>query len=618
MSEEQADKEKVIEIIYVGKDLSYFRDMKDRFEQFYDEQEFEFRPLYHDHPEELKKILKEVVHSRAKIIFIDYSLDSPEMLRLAYNLRTEWATKDRLVVGLLSSLDSRRYLQNSLAIGVFFHYVKGPEISAIVHNCMATMYPDIVKDIDYAKAQVTFKAMAQTSLQIGFLTDRFMHVETNFKFPMEEEIVLSTNLFMPVPLSNHFKVVREFDSNLYTVFDHAFDLEYVHLASPDIDKAREKLAQCQKELKKDPKSKNWQFEVSSWESQLEAAHNKAKEDAKKRGPALRDWIFENEGKSRPKRTKVLVIDRELNLLNAQEKLDSFGFALRLHSTFDQSGSLLHRTRPGIVAFVLDYAHEKGTYFSEDDLDDSAHAPEETPPVEGQPEEGEAKSDEYALKSEINGIEQLKWMIESIKSQDNYHPFLIIFNSRENQDRMVRELDYQQLLSVKNPISIDALKKVAEAYAEKGGRAITHDKDKSFADKERRLYFSKYDPASIAFYGFNIHVNSLSEAEMTFSAPIEIPHYTYLYIKFPVKMTLTVVPPKSASSSLNLPRGHKPYYALINGLGELEIKNLRKYINDLFFTELSEKRAEEAAEQERLKQEFLQKKEEEEEAEDSEE
>lgn len=607
-----------IDIAYVGKDMSYFKDVKERFESTYEEQKFKFRALYADDPKDLKSLQKEIIHSNERIIFIDYSLNSPEMLRLAYALRTEWSTKDRLVVGLLSSLDSRRYLLNSLSLGIQFHYVKGLEISGIVHSCMAVVYPDIVKDMDYAKADVAFDAEAVTTLQIGFLTDRYIHIESNFNFPVDTELFLKTSFFLPVPLSDYYKVVRIQDRNLYTVCDHSFDLEYVHLASAEIDKAEKKVAEFQAKAKKDPKDKNLQFEVSSWESELEAARKKAKEDAKLRGPGLREWIFENESKSRPKRTKVLAIDRQMQLLSTNKNLDSFSFAIRLHSTIDQAGQLLYRTYPGIIAFNLDYPHEDGVYFGGDESTDKTDSVkenaegQETSNEESNTEAADEKSDDYALKANINGIEQLKWLVEAVKSHEGYHPFLMIFNSREDQDILKREIEYNQMLSIKSPLNLEAIEKVASAYAESGGREVTHDPSKQFGNKERRLYFSKYDPQSFAFYGFDLKVTALSEAEMAFSTDVDIPMFTYLYIKYPVKMTLTVVPPSTPLNPPDLPRGHKPYYALINGLGEIEMKNLRKHINDLFFTEKSQKEADDHAEQERLKVEYQERKKREEE------
>ena len=62
------------------------------------------------------------------------------------------------------------------------------------------------------------------------------------------------------------------------------------------------------------------------------------------------------------------------------------------------------------------------------------------------------------------------------------------------------------------------------------------------------------------------------------------------------MTITVVPAREGSS-MKVEDGD--HYGLVSGLGEVELADLRIYINQLFFTELEEKKRQEHSEFEEL-------------------
>ena len=81
-SEKKSDKFKA-KMLYIGKDLQYWNTLSGRFEGSYPDIEFTFEDKFCESPECVKTLLHHVVQNSYRVIFIDYSLHSPQQLRLA-------------------------------------------------------------------------------------------------------------------------------------------------------------------------------------------------------------------------------------------------------------------------------------------------------------------------------------------------------------------------------------------------------------------------------------------------------------------------------------------------------------------------------------------------------
>ncbi len=547
MENENTDKTR--KVLYVGKDQSYYDSLQEKYKTMYPKEEFIFSNLCKKENEKKSTFLHKISSDVPDIVYIDYSQFTDNMLLLARNLKREVSTKKCTIIGLLENLDSKKTLTSSLAMGVNLNLIKGVETTNAVHHPMTISFPDIAVDADFALAKNKFSLNAITLFRLSYVTDQHMHIESSFQFEKGVPVNIVSRLGLKKDLSHNYLIVSTQDYNIYSNHNFAYDIKYDHMETTKIDLLANVIDQVELRLKKNPKDSNLKYELEEKNAELNEALQEAEADAAERPGALKEWIDASSDGSLPKRAKILMIDQDMSCLyKSTESFDSFPFSIQLHSGIDKEFDLIHRVQPGVVAIKLD-----------------------------SPDSDNIKND----------LETLQLIISQVKKQEHLTPIILVFNCSKDLDALKKAIGYELLIVSPNNIEFDFIKKCLEIYQKKGGRDRTHDPEASTASEEKRVYLGKNDDRSILNYTIPIDVNFLSETDLVFDSDVEIPLYTSLYIKSPVKMTITVVPFKKTSK--RTVEGGK-YYALINGIGELEMTNLRKYINDLIFKkELSDKK-----------------------------
>jgi hypothetical protein len=470
-------------------------------------------------------------------------------MRLAHNMRREAALKDHVVVGLLESLESKRLITLSLSLGIYLNMVKSGEMSSIVHHPMVIAYPGIAKDTDYAVAKVEFLAQAFSQMRVGYFSDSYIHVESSHKFDEGKDLFLKTSFFVDCKLSGNFKIVRCFDDNIYSTHNYAYDLEYNHMDLENITRAEVNLKAAKTELARDPKNSNLKYDVSQREGELNQATADATDEAKEREEILKAWIKTSASKEKAKRTRVLIIDKHMNFLKESKKhLDTLSFSMQYHSKIDES--VMRKVRPGIIAFNIDLPPMSSGSIKNENADEDSKS--EAPTSETRSEtdnkvesKEESKEDNTVDTVHKNDLVELKKVCEMVKDK-GIDPFIVIFNSG-GQDVQIKEaVPCKRLMITSDELTLNSISKFAELYDAKGGREKTHDQSKSFGKQEKREYINKFDAKALALFQFPITVKEISETELVFSCQEHIPHFSMLYIKRPVKMTITVLPAREGS------------------------------------------------------------------------
>ena len=551
------EKENEISIVYVGNDDSYWGKIQDKYKRMYPEINFCFEIIQKPEKEKIKTVIHKLTTNNYQIIYLDYTGDDPEMLRLANNLQRDPTTSDAAIVALLDSMESRRSLTVSLSFGIYLNFIKSDDLSSVVHHPMCIAFPEKSKDTEYALARIGFDAIATTNFKIGYITQEYIHLECDFEFELDREIKIKTNFILDTPLTNIYKIKSTRNYNLYSNFEHAYDFEYNHTDPKQVDHINSDITKKQKEFEENPKDKNIKYDLDELTNSLTLIQKESEVDVNKRIQAIANFIELNSGKSASKKTRLLIFDRKMRFLfNEPKHIDTYNFSCRfLSQPIGGEKCFIKKTTPGVIAVHLDSPNESIT------LD--------------QPTD----------------INRLKKMIEQVKSLNLVNPFFVIFNIEIPTGELISELQYPSLIATTNPLDFELLKQIIESYEEKGGRKITHLKYDQSREDIPKFIISKYDPRSYGFFDLQFSVKAISETDILFTCVDKIPLYTSFYVKYPVKMTVTVVPPKK-NSRLAIEKGD--YYGLISGLGESEIAGLRQFVNKLFFKELDEKKAEEKA------------------------
>ncbi len=576
-------------ILYLGTDLNYWRELQGKFRDLYSDYSFQFSEYFEKNPKLIKNLICSIVNDKVDVIFIDFSVHAEEMLRLMLHLQNEISTEKVAIISLLDQLHSKELLRKSLALGIRINIFKGIELSSAVHHAFAMAFPAEARSLDFAVAKVQFDAIAMSLFNVGYVTENYIHIETNFIFEEGKIIELNTSIFEKVSLTGFFKVIKRGTSNLYSQFSIWYDLEYVHY-----DENKRKFLEDNVEdavkMMAEKNDKHMQYDVDEAKKKLEDFVEEEKNRQVQRIRGIKKWIGKNLVKSRPKRTRLLVIDRKLSFVSeSREDLESYAFSIRCFTGVDNDSRIIEQTFPGIIVWSMEYP----------DVTDDSEKEEKKEEKEKEKEEEEKK----IVSGEYNDIQALENVIQKIKTYDDYHPFILVFNCMENEDELKKELSYDWLLASSEGADLEIIKSLADSYEKKHAREMTHKSGDNSGNDEKRYYLSKYDSKSIAEFKIPVNVESLSETDITFESTEMIPMFTTFYIKVPVKMTLTVVPDKKEGGDTG---GEQKFHALVHGLDEIGNIHLRKYIHKLFFSDLNLKRSDEKEKFEELNREIAEK------------
>jgi hypothetical protein len=247
---------------------------------------------------------------------------------------------------------------------------------------------------------------------------------------------------------------------------------------------------------------------------------------------LTNWINDNDAKSVEKRAKILIIDREFLFFKDQERTDRHPYTVRCVPYLNDIGQELDRLEPQVIAFAFD------------------------------------KED---AKDPRNTNEVLIKLMDAVKNKiQDTSPFVIVFNCKHNSKKMQDSFGYAQLMASESELSVDVLVKIADAFEKKLMAENT-----TQTPHAPKVYLKKSNTASIAEILVPIKVLKLSETDMVLQSDVPLETGMNIHLTSPVDMYVNIQPSKT--------QGKVPeYQGLIHCLGEGEKKELRRYVNAIFF------------------------------------
>ncbi|MGE3611214.1 MAG: hypothetical protein AB7I27_16600 [Bacteriovoracaceae bacterium] len=239
---------------------------------------------------------------------------------------------------------------------------------------------------------------------------------------------------------------------------------------------------------------------------------------------LQKWINDNESRSQEKKAKILVVDRGFHFYLNQPRTDKHPYLVRCIPFFDDLDLQISRLRPQVIAFALEATGK-------------------------------------------NTIDQLNKLVDLIKQKyKNLDPFLVIFNCSTPSKELQGQLNYQHTMASAGELSVDAIIQMAD---------LIQKRIKPEASQIQKVFLTKTNEAAIAEINIPITITKISETDLTFTTNHILPVGTNLHIQAPVPLFIHVLPSKA--------QGKVPeYYGLIHCLGEIHKKELRKFINSVFF------------------------------------
>lgn len=254
---------------------------------------------------------------------------------------------------------------------------------------------------------------------------------------------------------------------------------------------------------------------------------------------LKKWIEDNESRSLEKKAKVLVVDRDFRFYDHQPRTDKHAYTIRCVPFLNDIGVELDRLEPQVIAFAL---------------------------------EGETATNPR------NTNEELVKLTTALKGKfENALPFLIVFNCKTSSKEMQANFSYPQLMSSDGDLSVEVLMRMAEIFDKKMSDNLAKLKaqDKN-AKKIPKVFLKKTNVDSVAEILIPVTVIKLSETDMIIQTDRELPIGTNIHLTKPVNMYVNLQPTKAPTSKV------PEYHGLIHCLGEEQKKELRKFVNSVFF------------------------------------
>lgn len=291
---------------------------------------------------------------------------------------------------------------------------------------------------------------------------------------------------------------------------------------------------------------------------LKAQHEK---DIIKSKESIKKWTQEAKHKSAPKLMKTLVIDKELTLYCDQSLTDSFSFIVRAQPFLIKAKEELMRLMPQMIAYQME---------------------------EVDPEELEGNQDLAYMYNEGNNLQAL---VKNIKSIGDYAPFIVVFNTNHDTKKLQSVLNYPQIIGHKEMLSPELIKKMSELLMKK----LFEGKDPI---GEEVVVLDKKAPESYAEFESSISLVACSENDIYFNSEEVFEVGTVFRLSTPANMYVTIAEPPAQ------PKAKSSYYGVLHGIGETEKKELRRFINSVFFRAREAAREKEREEVEMLKERYL--------------
>lgn len=255
------------------------------------------------------------------------------------------------------------------------------------------------------------------------------------------------------------------------------------------------------------------------------------EQVKKHKKLLRKWIEDNLSRSFEKKGKMLVIDRELLFYKDQARSDKHPYIIRAIPYLNEVNAEMDRTRPQVIAYALE-----------------------------KPEVRNPRNHQQGLMALVEAIK--------IKYKD-LNPFIIVFNSPISSKEMQEVLGYTNVMATGSELSVEVLVKMADLYEKKRGVKIDPPAD--------RVFLKKTDPSSIIEFKITVKVIKISETDVFFTCDRPLTPGMNIHLSKPVDMYVNVQPSKNQSDP-------PVFHGLIHCLGEVQKKELRRFVNSVFFRE----------------------------------
>jgi hypothetical protein len=608
MSENSAEKENTkgeekssgkdnsaITIVYVGNDESYWSTLVGRYRKQYKDIKFIFKVFHSTEVEAYEVLFKNILDlNKRDIIYIDFSYNLDAYKKLSLMIGREGKTSKIPQIGLVEDDKQLKLCRN---FGTLFYHIKCGELHDVVYDPMRLKFPDRVKPHEFARAEFEHEAELIDDFRVGYITPTSLHAEGNLKLEKGQRVTLEIGIDRRIVPSSEFILTKIESKNLYYDYNYSYQFNFLYANEPTKgasdtevpnDENGEEPVEDVKISKLDDEA-IYQEKVLIYQDQFKMSKR-----------ALRDWVEDNQERSEPKKTKLLIIDKEMHIMEKKSQpYDSYLFTIRIQTEIASQLDLLDRLRPNLIvlSFYLDPPEEI------EEKSDSNVVKKEDKSVEA----GTEAVEEVLTQKE--SLAELKAILTEVKKLDKYEPFILVFNiKRHSSESLRKEFSYPLIIANELPIEFKSLIDMAKMFEKK----ILSLEDKKITEKwealkkkdpkkfgrvkkndviESRYYIKNSSPLSHAYTSYPIVITAMDESSINFTCEMNLDLKKFR-LKFPTNMMITLIPNDEGQESVQSKDGKFEYTALIHAIDETRKKQIRQFVNEIFFSDINAQREKE--------------------------
>ncbi len=509
-----------LKVVYIGKDKLYWEKIKGILNRDYNSEfELEFMDMEFTEGNTPRKVFQTLYSYVPQIVYIDFSTESREALYLAKLMNRNNEMRLFSVVGLFDLLVKKEFLSRSILASVRINHIKSLEMHDVIFDPISLLDVDLAHTPPFVRSKELEALEISQLLRVGYVQDNFFHIETNSYLDVGEIIDLGGHPLESIMPSKKVVVSKFYDNDLYYNKRFAYDLEFLYVDDDYFVKSKERW-KLYKELKEDP-TKIEQVDRFEQHDVLDALERRKK----KYSPIKKEidcWLDDRKNQMIPAKLKVMVIDETLKIFSELDCYqDSFPYSLNIQTNVTDTFYQVKRTSPHLLVFNA---------------------------TEGK-----------------NTIEDFIKMYDDLVQNQTILPYFLVFNTNLSSEELQEKINYENVLCIKNELSLSDMEKLASAL----------DNKKHLTNAESKVFIASTDPASIIWMKREVKVVRATESVLYLKSNVEIPMWTVFKVEGPVQMLLTVVPHRESG---DFKSDEDCYRCLINGVGEKEKSEIRRLVN----------------------------------------
>ena len=606
-------------VLYIGDDSHYWENVKKTFEKTYSLNNFLYYQYETDKTISYKVFFQKAYKFLPSIIYIDLSKDTVRMLKLARLISREVKFRTTSIVGLV---DGKRGIFEALAANCDYVHVKCGEFHDVVYGPIRLTFPLVAKEPQFARAITEEKEEVFYPARIGYMTKDYIHLESNAKLEEQREYLISSEVSKKDLPSKKF-TLGELTSSAghYYTTKYSYNIKPKYFDLPPLLQEVEDLKARGKKITVDQDS------IDVFQKEYEEGIEIAKKSFEKYILNQREYGFE-------KQIRIFICDSTYSVLDqTDEDLSSTPYAFRLASSMTEDMDEIKTIKPNLLAIQFEeevteeeekkVEQQTTTPVSAEDSGeevDTTNRKNKKQWIDNLAREEEKKVEEKKKSKNLQLVKKLKSVIGEVK---DYKPVIIIFNSSYSSESIQQYTGYPLFICHREPVNLKVIEDMAILLQKKMKKdeqaELVHKLEITKAgnpnknrllrvkDIEEKKYFvSKRNKLSKMKIHLPITVVGLTESEIWFKCQDKL-EYGHYELNFPSNVMITLVFDKDTGNLVTNLNGENCYQGVFHCYDEDDKKEIRKKVNQIFFTDLINQRKVESLEYEKVTKEALDKK-----------